>query len=400
MIAAVVFLSLVVSSISLERTDQQATADSSALAGANALAKGIQTIKLINFIIWSRNITLEVLYIAAVIATIATLGSAYALFEIPLKFEKATQSAVAALEKAKQITKEITPAYAVGSSVAYIQANGDGNNYGIAIPFPLDFNVNVPSAEERQLKERIINEEHRLNDARALMADAWVTYYDRKNMLKKDEIVKDQQLKNLRKIAEDKSGSVGGLTSQRNKLSKELDRLEGKRGRFFNAGIDGMVAIVGHSSTVVPFSSFFGGRQTGFNVALSAAKAAEGKADFVIGQEAVKNLSAKVPVLNQVGGTLIWFIDAINITGRNVDNLGDRYGSVGGTVVAALNRLNLVPPDITEVRPALTNIQEVTKNTFGNRISDLTGQVREMIRTVKDIEKKHDKKVLPDGFEI
>lgn len=406
-VAAVIFLifvvllvSLAMSSVSLERTNQQAAADAASLAGANVLAKGVQLIKLVDFIVWMRNAVLETLYIAATIATIATLGSASALFEVPISFDKATQGAVIALERTKEVIKEITPIYAVGNSVAYLQANNANNYYGLAVPFPLDFSVSKPSAAEEVLKKKIEAKNRELIEARQAMADAWVDYYNRKNELDKEEIATDVLLKRLKKEAEQASGRVGGLTAWRNRYVAELRRLETARGRFFKAGQDGMVAIVFHESSPVPFGSFFSGSETGFNIAVSAAKVEEGEKNFVIGEEAINNLFSKVPVLGRVGEALPWLLDALNIWGGNLRNLGNKYGIVGQFIGQALNRLNLVPPDITEVRPVLAGTQAVAKDTIDSQLGDFIGKVRDLIVKVREIEERFGKKVLPDDFEI
>jgi len=405
LIVVLLMVSLSISSLSVEETNQQAAADSAALAGANVLAKSTQTIEIINFIIWLRNIILDVLYAAVTIADIASLGSATGLYELPANFQAATGPAIDGLYSAKEAVKEIAPVYAVGNSIAYIQANNTNGYFGLAMPFPVDLNAVPPTAVERSLKGRIEERNHEIGSARQRMDKVWIEYYKRKNYLKNkglsaDEIRRDEKIIELLHEGRKKSGRVGGLTSSRNKWSRKLSALEAKRGKYFKAGQDGLVAIVVHKSTNIPFSSYFGGQKTGFNVAVAAAKAKGGKAGIVVGQEAIKNLFASTPVLSQAGGALAWLLDALNIFGRKTESLGNKYGIVGRYFVKVLKKLNLVPPKITEMRPALTNTKAVTRNTIDSQLGGLVGKVRRMLITINSIENKYGKRVLPDGWQL
>ena len=91
LVVLITLMSLSMSSISEERTDQQAVADISSLAGANVLARATQHIKIIDYVTWLRNMSQEILYLAATTATIRTGGEARELFTIPQKYEMATQ---------------------------------------------------------------------------------------------------------------------------------------------------------------------------------------------------------------------------------------------------------------------------------------------------------------------
>ncbi len=405
LIMALLMTSLAISSLSIESTNQQAAADSAALAGANVLAKSTQTIEIINFIIWLRNFILDVLYTTVTIADIASLGSVSGLYEIPVNFQTATSSAMDGLYEAKEVVKEIAPVYAVGNSIAYIQANNTNGYYGLAVPFPMRLQAPPPTAAERSLKGRIEARSREIGRARMVMDKVWIAYYQRKNYLKKqglsaDEIRRDEKIIELLRAGRKKSGRVGGLTSSRNKWSKELDALEAKRGKYFKAGQDGLVAIVVHQSTDIPFSSWLGGQKTGFNIAVSAAKVQSGGAGIVVGQDAIKNLFAGTPVLAQTGGALTWLLDALNIFGRKVDRLGGKYGFIGRYLVKGLKKINLVPPKITETRPVLTNTKKVTRNTIDSQLGGLVGKVRKMLSTIHKLEKKYGKQMVPDGFQL
>lgn len=405
LVVALLMASLAISSLSIEGTNQQAAADSAALAGANVLAKSTQTIEVINFIIWLRNIVLDVLYAVVTIADIASLGSATGLYEIPANFQAATGPAIDGLYAAKEAVKEIAPVYAVGNSIAYIQANNTNGYYGLAVPFPIEFNAPPPTAAERSLKGRIEERNRDIGRAREKMDNVWIEYYKRKNYLKSqglsaDEIKRDEKVIELLQSGREISGRVGGLTSSRNKWSKELAALEAKRGKYFRAGQDGLVAIVVHQSTSVPYSAWLGGQDTGFNVAIAAAKAQKGRAGVVVGQSALRNLFAGTPVLKQLSGALTWLLDALNIFGRNTESLGEKYGVVGRYFVKALKKLNLVPPEITETRPVLTNTKAVTRNTIDSQLGGLVGKVKKMLNTIHTIENKYGKKSIPDGFQL
>lgn len=400
LVVALLFFSLSLSNLALERTDQQAIADAAALAGANSLSKAFQTMRAIDFLIWSRNVMVNLLYTAATIATIATSGGAASLYSIPVRFQQATAKIVDALEKTKKSLAELAPIYAVGNSLAYIKANSQGRYTGFALPLPLRLEPPTASEREKDLLNKLKWYEERLQRARQELIVATENYLKKKEELErkgltKEEMAKDPEFQQFRDIFEEKRGRVGGLTRWRNETSRQLlEEQNKKKKKFWGGGEDGILVIVVHSSENIPFSQFFGGTKTGTNIALAAADAEDTPESMVIGEEAIKNLFSNLPLLRGLSQGLVWLLDSINIFGQRMENIKGSYGGLGVYLFQALNNLRIVPPKINQLRPGLKSIRAATKDTsFWGTLSEKLEKFRDFARKM---EKKYGQKFLEE----
>lgn len=420
LVVALLMMSLALSFLAEERADQQAIADSSALAGANSLAKSNQMIKLIKFIIWVRNTVLNILYVATAIACAAavlTLGAASPacakLTAVTAEFQSTTEPAVKALEKTAKIIEEIAPFYAVANSVAYVVANNNldvyDDYYGVAIPFPLSFSggKDAPAGSSDANTKKIADKVNKLKQEAEVITQK---IEKRKREIRGDpanagkspaEIIQliknDPYIKSLQNKLETKQKEIIALSKQYNKeLSQSLE--EEMKTNGSKAGSDGMVAVVFHRDNQVKFTSLFGGRQSGLNVAVGAAKSVEGDPKYTVGREAIKNLLSKIPLIGSfAGGALSWLMSAINIIGRDLNNLGSKFGGIGNFITDALDALGIIPPGITEERPALINVRSATKETFGG-FQGFIDKFSELIVKAKSLESKFGKNILPNDL--
>lgn len=384
----ITLMSLSISSISQERTDQQAVADSAALAGATVLSRADQALKMIDYIIWLRNAGQEMLYLAATTATIKTRGQASFLFTAPIKFEESTRPSIMKLEEMKTAIKEISPIYAVGAGLRYIQFNNTNDYRGFVLPLPYDYSLINPTEAEKELSAKVAIKKEELKWARQEMADAWVAYY-----LKKEGSPGggsgDPGLAELKDIAEEKSGRVGGLTSWRNRWMKILDELEGNRGKYLNVGKDGVLSIVIHESSEIPYTKIFGGKRTGDNITIAASRVDNGNEKITL--ESVK---AKLPesVLTRSN----WLDEAVNIVNMRQKEVAKSFGLIGEFIVGTRSRINLKPPDLAGSMPALSNSRATTTDSDINALEDFFRGVGYMLNKGKGIEKQLDKKIFPD----
>ncbi len=355
------FAALAISAITRERVRQQANADIAALSGANAIAKAMETARMIDGTIWVRNVALDVMYLAATIVTIGSAGAGAEAFAVPLRFQQATIKPVEALERARAGVERAAVAYAVLNSAAMVKANGDDYT-GVAIPFPLTPGDSVLGQRQKDLEKMISVYGDRIDRAKSELDETLVDFEKEKALLRRDGleekgIKNDLGHKRLLKKVREESGRVGGLTTQRNRRRNELARLA--RNEPFAVGSDGVVAIVYHPSEDVPFSAALGTVSTGRNVAVAAATMVDGPVKETIGDEAIRRLFDGMPAGTSVAGGIDALTDAVNLLGLAARDLPRKYGPLGRYLFTALDRLGLVPPPLNEVRPALTSVEEV-----------------------------------------
>ncbi len=392
LVVLITLMSLSMSSISEERTDQQAVADISSLAGANVLARATQHIKIIDYVTWLRNMSQEILYLAATTATIRTGGEARELFAIPQKYEMTTQSAIDRLERSKEKIKEIAPIYAMSASISSIRLNDTNEYYGFSIPFKSDFDLLQPTEKEQELYNKIEIKRVDLKSARQEMADAWVDYYELRAEL---ENKSDIRIIKLRQIAEKKSGRVGGLTSWRNRWTKQLDVLEEERGKYLNVGENGLVAILFHSSTEVPFTSTFGGIETGNNIAMAASRVIDDSENLPF-----KDASYSLVSDGGAGDGQIFTNEAINIISPKIDSSFDRFGVVGNFIYSVVSSLRIDRPNLLQVKPVLSSIGDVSGSTLNSGFYGFMNNAHDFFSQGSLIDDKYEQKILPEDFEL
>lgn len=355
------FTALAISSIASERVRQQATADMAALSGANAIAKSMETARVIDGTIWARNVTLDTMYFAATLVTISSAGAGAEVFAVPLRFQQATLRPVEALERTRVGVKRAAVAYAVLNSSAIVKANGS-NYTGVAIPFPLSVDEGTPSQRQKDLKKMILVYGDRIDIAKRDFSKTAIDFEEQKASLRRagfdaKEMKNDPEHQRLLRGIREQSGRVGGLITQRNRRRKELARQA--RIKPFGIGSDGVVAIVYHRSEDVPFSAALGTVATGANVAVGAATMVEGPVTETIGEEAIRRLFKGMPAETGIADGINALAVGINLLGSGARELPQEYGLLGQWLHAALDKLGVVPPPLNEVRPTLTSVKEV-----------------------------------------
>lgn len=417
LVFAVVMFSLAISSLSVERTDQQAAADAAAMAGANALAKTYQTIQLISFFIWLRNMVVDILYVAATIAAIASLGALTEAYDIPSNIHDSTQPAVDLGNKAIAAAKDIAPIYAVANSVIYTNLNNTNNYYGIAVPFPPPDLIHHSSSAEKELNAKIVNKENEIKPLEQEHKQTGKAYIDRKNeviaQIKADPNNKITDEKELEKKADENADVRGvksdyvasgeqlkGPTQEKSELEKQQAEHIIQEASSKDIGGDGMVAVVVHLTSDVNFMSFFGGkRQTGFDVAVAAAKAQTGDSGKTIGYEAIRNLVSQLPVIGpKAADAIVWLLGTFNKAGESVRELPGNYSPIGSFIGKALDFFGLTPPSLTEIRPTLISANAATGNTINSQLGGLVGTVRGWIGQIESLQGSDSLKVLPEKF--
>lgn len=360
----VVFLTcaaLATAEMAAERSRQQSSADLGALAGANALSKATDTTRLIDAAIYTRNVSLDVMYLAATAVSIASAGTGAEAFEVPARFQKATAEPVAALEKSKTVIGKTAVVYAIANGAVVIKANG--GDTGLAVPLPLTTGLQGPSQAQKDLKKEVDVYNTRIKISTSQMFEVMQAYKAKKDELRgeglsDEEIRTHDEVKKLKGQVSRSTGRVGGQTSQRNRHQKALAALD-KKSKVFAGGQTGVVAVVYHQSSSIPFTKPFGGLETGNNLALAAARVEDGPDDAVIGEEALSNLltRAHLPAFAANGATRM--MESLNIVGGRIRNLKNDYGLIGGYLGEVLDRLELTPPPLTETRPTLVSVDSV-----------------------------------------
>ena len=392
------FAGLATSEMAAERVRQQTSADLGALAGANALSKATQTTRLIDFSVWARNTTLDALYLAATGIAIASAGTGAEAFELPIEFQKTTEGPILKLEAAENTINETAVVYAIANGAIVIKAN-DSHNFGLAVPLELGSSTTPMSAAEVDLRRRIKVSEKRGEICGNKMKEAAKAYYAKKDELIRQgksaqEIVDDPEVTALKHKVSQFSGGLGGNATQRNRLRKALEKLNKNKGKAF-AGRDGVIGLVYHPSSRLPFSNLFGGIQTGDNAAIAAAAVVDGPPSATIGEEAIRNLLKGARVPAEAADGLNWMAESINVVGDDMRNLEKRYGPIGGLIKKALSGLGLVPPPLTETRPALVSVDKTLSDS-----SKIYGLAKKAVSAVRSLEGKRGVKILPDtlGF--
>lgn len=359
---------LATTEMAIERTRQQSSADLAALAGANALCKATDTKRVIDFSIWARNATLDALYLAAAIASISSAGAGSASFKVPLDFQKATIKPVEALERTKAAVVKSAMVYSAANGMSVVKAN-DKKNSGLVVPVPLFTEKSGPSQRQKDLTKMIATYEGRIDQSKGEMNEAILEYEEKKTQLlqdglKKPAMKKDRDVRRLRSKVHETSGRVGGLMSQRNRRRRELDRLKNKDSGSGSLQ-DKVVAVVYHPSTLIPFTSMLGGIETGDNIAIAAAVVADTPDDMIIGEDAIKNLFSKNKALKVMSGGMGRILDSINLVGHKARRLESDYGVMGGYVGQALDKIGIMPPSITQTRPALISVEKAVADKNG-----------------------------------
>ena len=366
--------------ITRERVRQQSSADLGALAGANSLSKANETARLIDFSLWARNTTLDALYLAAAIATIGSAGTGASAFKVPLEFQKATIKPIEALEKTRAAVCQTVKIHAAANGMSIIKAN-DQNNSGLVVPIPLTESLLESTQRQKDLEKMIETYGSRIDQAKGEMGDAIIKYETLKEELADDgldtkEMQKNATVKKLKARVHQTSGRVGGLMSQRNRRRRELRGLGGKN-RV--AGLqDKVLAAVYHPSTRVSFTSMLGGLKTGNNIAIAAGTVADGPTDETIGEEAIEELFSGDPVLSTMGDGLGRVLDAVNWIGQKGRRLENDYGIIGGYVSKALDKIGVIPPSLTQTRPALMSVDKALRGE--SKIYDLLRRAETKLR--------------------
>ncbi len=206
------------------------------------------------------------------------------------------------------------------------------------------------------------------------------------------QIAANEEVKTLKSKTHETSGRVGGLTTQRNRRQKELAALK-KGSAVFAGGRDGVVAVVRHGSTPIAFTRPFGGVRTGDNLALAAARVANGPTDAIIGEEALRKLAGRMHVPGAAADSVVWLLESLNIAGGKIRDLERDYGPIGAYLSKAVKTLGLEPPLLTETRPALTSVDSVL--TDG---SDLYGAIKKASAITGELEAKVGVDILPPDF--
>lgn len=391
-----IFASLATAEMATERARQQSAADLGALAGANTLAKATNTSRLIDGVIYTRNVSLDAMYLAATIVSIASAGTGAEAFEVPAGFQKNTEEAIAALEKTKAAIGETAVVYAIADGATVIKANGGDS--GLALPIPLTSGSSEASQAEKDLMREIEMYDIRLKISMPRMYEAMQSYNAKKEALKEaglsdDEIKRNEEVVDLRAKVHEATGRVGGQTSQRNKHRKALATMK-KKSLVLVGGQTGVVAVVYHQSSEIPFTQPLGGIETGSNLAIAGARAEDGPIDKTVGEEAIANLLSKIG-LKSNGDAANRILEGLNIAGGKIRNLKNDYGPIGGYLAEAIDRFGLTPPSLTETRPSLASVDSVI--TDG---SDIYASIKQAIGMAEALEAKLGVDILPAGLEF
>ena len=374
--------------LALKRAEIQAAADSAALAGANALAKTEMTVA--SFELAQFTVHLASDFLIAVGGIASYFGAGVPLLEAGIQLKTYAKTKIdPALNEAKDIANMVGPVYAVADAVAYANANGYS---GIGIPWPVEGLGSRSSSKSaykdasdyadkiRKLAEKLEEYERRIKEADAKMAMLKATYPD--NYL---EVDADGDGKS---DFEQAAGSKGGCTTMKRKIEREMQELirEERKAREeekksllsripkVTAGRDGIVVVVWGKSERIPFLGLFGGQETGFSVAFSAAKTQSGRA--TIGGSAIEELTRKSPVFGGMASGLFGtYVDAVGWLYRTKSSTG---GVVGMAVDRALGLIGLDPPNVFERRPVLTSAKEVLagEGSFAQRFASIVEFVR------------------------
>ncbi len=395
-IAALIIFALLTAAVgfgwlAFKRSEMQAAADSAALAGANALAKTEMTIASFELAQFTVHLASDFLIAAGGVASY--FGAGVPLLEAGIQLKTYAKTKIdPALNEAKDVVAMVGPIYAAADAVAYASANGYS---GIGIPWPVEGLGSRSSSKSayddaseysdriRQLAEKLEEYERRIKEADAKMAMLKATYPE--NYL---EIDADGDGKS---DFDQAAGSKGGCTTMKRKIEREMEQLiaderkvrEKEKKNLLSripkptAGRDGIVVVVWSKGERIPFLGLFGGRDTGFNVAFSAAKTQSGRS--TIGGGAMKELAEKSPVFGgMASGVLGSYVDAVGWLNRTKSATG---GIAGMAIDKALNLLWLDPPDVFERRPVLTSAKDVlaAEGSFVQRFISVAEFVRSRI---------------------
>jgi len=387
---------LATSEMAAERARQQNSADLGALAGANALSKATNTTRLIDGAIYARNVTLDVMYLAATVVSIASAGTGAEAFEAPAKFQEATEEPVAALEKSKTVIGETAVVYSIANGATIIKANGGDS--GLALPLPLLTGFRDASQAQKDLEREVAVYNARIKISTGQMFDTMQAYKEKVAELKSAglsdaEIQNRGEIDKLKHQVRESTGRVGGQTSQRNRHQKKLAALR-KNSGVFAGGQTGVVAVVYHRSSAIPFTDPFGGLETGDNLAVAAARVEDGPSEATIGEEALANLFARAHLPDAVANGVDRMMESLNIAGGKLRGLKQDHGPLGAYLSDALDTLDLMPPSLTETRPALASVDSVLKDS--SELYALAGQAIVMAR---GLEAKLGIDILPPDLE-
>jgi hypothetical protein len=395
LIVVLALFSISMSFMAIEQTNEQAAADASSLAAANTLAKTIQDIKTIDEVIFARNATVAVLYLAASSAAASSLETSPTetrdFFAIPAKFEHDTEAAVGILEELQSQLRDAGSAFAVRNGIDYASAN---NSVGISVPFPIDFSSPEKSARQVYLEAKI---KERLTINLPQVARDEVKYKkeleQRKLLLKQEgktdqQIAEDLEVQHLKQKLREAYGSQGGNTAWLHRNQRELESLRAKTS-LVNLGRDGFISLAYRLFSSLPFD-FYSQESGSYNFAVAAAKAENEIASRAVDRLTIEKLFSSVPILQQDGAAYRWILVAVDIVNGDIQSL--RSCEAISFALPFLNKirlsLGLTSLSITEVQPALTSTSEVVKGQLAGFLANFADQVGSLISQAEDVRQR------------
>jgi len=348
------------------RTQNQTLADLAALAGANKLSQGVQAQRSIAFIIWSRNTVLDGLYLAAAILSVSSGGLATELFTIPRTFQSITAPVIEKLETADEAVAKMAVVASVKEGMAVGKNNGlNGSSY--AVPIPLFSTSSGKSQKQLDLERLIKMYSERIAQAQAELEVVSTAYYQVKAQLEADpnnESLK-KEFDRLSKELKEKAGRLGGLTRWKNQREKELAELKTKE-TFLAGGQDGVIGFVWRQNANLSASSLIGAVNSGANVSMAAAKVVDSQTNQVVGEQAFRNLAAKIPGLQTTSQGFIYVLKALSLFSERTNDFLSQFGLLSSSLGRFLK--SILPPNIKAAKPALAPVQDVLKDE--SRLSD------------------------------
>ncbi len=347
-----------------EKTRRQASAEFTALAGAGSLAKATETVRIIDFSIWSRNMTLDAMYLAATVATIGTAGAGVEAFAVPLRFQRATIRPLESLEKAREVTRELAVVHALANSAAISEANSPGDK-GIAVPVPLFVKQVGVSQRAQDLKNMIDSYDARIRQAKDELDETLRQRTELREVLDETrqssaEIETNEEMVHVQRQVRERSGRVGGLTTQRNRRRKELAGLQASTP--LTVGSKGVISVVWHRDKQIDFTALFGGLRTGNSVSFAGAQVLDAPPTVIIGERMIDETLSGHGAGRGVADGLSWLLESINLMGSKGRSLKKDYGVIGAFMQGALDKIGIIPPPINEVRPSLVDPEKVIGN--------------------------------------
>jgi hypothetical protein len=270
------------------------------------------------------------------------------------------------LETADEAVAKMAVVASVKEGMAVGKNNGlNGSSY--AVPIPLFSTSSGKSQKQLDLERLIKMYSERIAQAQAELEVVSTAYYQVKAQLEADpnnESLK-KEFDRLSKELKEKAGRLGGLTRWKNQREKELAELKTKE-TFLAGGQDGVIGFVWRQNANLSASSLIGAVNSGANVSMAAAKVVDSQTNQVVGEQAFRNLAAKIPGLQTTSQGFIYVLKALSLFSERTNDFLSQFGLLSSSLGRFLK--SILPPNIKAAKPALAPVQDVLKDE--SRLSD------------------------------